>query len=145
MKVSLRGIAGTEAALGWAGTHAIVVDRPQGRAGGQGLGFNGGQLLALAIGGCLCNDLYYVAHAMDVRLTSVSVDVVLTLSGEPLLATGAEVAIAVETADLADDVDELIRRAKATSTVSNSIARGVDMRVDGRGATSSNPVSGASM
>jgi hypothetical protein len=41
----LRNVAGTEAALGWAGTHTLVVDRPEGRAGGHGLGFNGAQLL----------------------------------------------------------------------------------------------------
>lgn len=35
----------------------------------MGLGFNGGQPLALAIGGCLCNDLRYVAHAMGVAAT----------------------------------------------------------------------------
>ena len=48
MTVELRNIGGTEAALGWAGAHTLVVDRPEGKAGGQGLGFNGGQLLALA-------------------------------------------------------------------------------------------------
>jgi organic hydroperoxide reductase OsmC/OhrA len=52
MTVELSNIAGTEAALGWAGGHTLVVDRPEGRAGGKGLGFNGGQLLALTIGGC---------------------------------------------------------------------------------------------
>ena len=61
MTVRLGSIPETEAALGWAGGHSVVVDRPEGKAGGQGLGFNGGQLLGLAIGGCLCNDLYYVA------------------------------------------------------------------------------------
>jgi len=58
--VELRNVAGTEAALGWAGAHTIVVD-PEARAGGRGLGLNGAQLLALSIGGCFCNDLPYVA------------------------------------------------------------------------------------
>jgi organic hydroperoxide reductase OsmC/OhrA len=64
--VELRTVAGTEAALGWAGAHTLVVDRAEGVAGGGVLGFNGGQLLALAIGGCLCNDPRYVGHAMGV-------------------------------------------------------------------------------
>jgi organic hydroperoxide reductase OsmC/OhrA len=51
MGVTRRSIAGTGASLGWAGARSAVVDRPAGRAGGQGLGFNGGELLALAIGG----------------------------------------------------------------------------------------------
>src|SRR5690606_12431130 len=57
MSVSLRNIPDTQAAVGWAGSHTVVIDRPDGKAGGAGLGFNGGQMIALAIGGCFCNDL----------------------------------------------------------------------------------------
>jgi organic hydroperoxide reductase OsmC/OhrA len=85
--VELSNVAGTEAALGWAGAHAIVVDRPEGRAGGMGLGFNGAQLLALTIGGCFCNDLRYVAHAMGVALGDFAVLVTVYLDGAPIMAT----------------------------------------------------------
>jgi organic hydroperoxide reductase OsmC/OhrA len=125
MTVKLRGIPETQASIGWAGAHSVVVDRPAGKAGGQGLGFNGGQLLGLAIGGCLCNDLYYVAHDMGIQLTSVSVDVTMTFDGNPLLATSAAVQIAIGAADRDADVNALVQRARAISTVSNSIARGI--------------------
>ncbi len=93
--VELRNIEGTEAALGWAGnSHTLVVDRPEGKAGGQGLGFNGGQLLALAIGGCFCNDLRYVAHGMGVKLGKISVTVTLDMDGEPLLSQAARLDVA---------------------------------------------------
>jgi organic hydroperoxide reductase OsmC/OhrA len=127
--VNLRGIPGTEASIGWAGSHSVVVDRPAGKAGGQGLGFNGGQLLALAIGGCLCNDLYYAAHDVGIRLTSVAVDVTVTFDGNPLLATAAAVQVAVEAEDKSADVDGLVRRAAAASAVSNSISRGVPVSI----------------
>jgi len=78
MTVELRNVEGTEAALGWAGGHSVVVDRPEGKAGGQGLGFNGGQLLAKAIGGCFCNDLGYSAHAMGVQLGKIAVTVTVS-------------------------------------------------------------------
>ncbi|MEM7026140.1 MAG: OsmC family protein [Pseudomonadota bacterium] len=123
MTVQLRNIADTEAAMGWAGVHTMVVDRPDGIAGGKGLGFNGGQLLALAIGGCLCNDLRYVAHGMGIALTQIEVDVTLTLEGDPLLATAAAVTVRVDSVDGAD-VSAVIERAGAVSTVSNSVARG---------------------
>jgi organic hydroperoxide reductase OsmC/OhrA len=129
MTATLRSIPETGASVGWASGHTVVVDRPDGRAGGQGLGFNGGQLLALAIGGCLCNDLHYVAHAMGVRLASVGVDVTVTFAGDPLIATGASVRIAVEAAEEAVDVAEIVRQAQAISTVSNSIARGIPVSV----------------
>ncbi len=43
MNVKLRSIPDTQASIGWAGAHSIVVDRPEGKSGGQGLGFNGGR------------------------------------------------------------------------------------------------------
>ncbi len=56
MTVELRNVEGTETAMGWAGGHTIVVDRAEGKAGGLGVGFNGAQLLALAIGGWIPGD-----------------------------------------------------------------------------------------
>jgi organic hydroperoxide reductase OsmC/OhrA len=129
MTVQLRSIPDTGAAVGWAGAHTIVVDRPDGKAGGKGLGFNGGQLLGLAIGGCFCNDLQYVAHDVGIRLASIQVDVTLTLEGSPLLATHAMMRVDVTTVDKGADVDALIMRAQETSTVSNSVKRGISVQM----------------
>jgi organic hydroperoxide reductase OsmC/OhrA len=125
MTVELRSLHDTEAAVGWADGHTIVVDRPSGKAGGRGLGFNGGQLLGIAIGGCLCNDLRYVAAEMGIGIKDIAVDVSVTFDGDPLLATGASVTVSVSTEQPEADVDDLIARAWKTSAVSNSLARGV--------------------
>jgi organic hydroperoxide reductase OsmC/OhrA len=130
MSVTLRSIPGTGAAIGWAGAHTVVVDRPPGAAEGTGLGFNGGQLLALAIGGCLCNDLHHVAQETGVRIASLAVEVTVTFEGRPLLATSAAVKVAVEPAEPGADARALIGRAAAISTVANSISRGVSVRVE---------------
>lgn len=122
--VKLRNIPDTEAAVGWAGGHTIVVDRPEGKAGGIGLGFNGGPLLALAIGGCFCNDLRYVAHDMGAKLETIEIEVDLNLRSEPLLVIGAVMRITATATDPGVDVDEIIKRAKQDSTVANSIKRG---------------------
>ncbi len=127
--VQLRNVHGTEAALGWAGSHTLIVDRAEGKAGGKGLGFNGGQLLGLAIGGCLCNDLRYVAHDLGVQLLSVEVDVTVRLEGNPALATAAEIAVRVDAADKKTDVEVLIERAVAISTVVTSLQRGFSITV----------------
>ena len=128
MSVELRSIDGTEAALGWAGGHTMVVDRPDGKAGGSGLGFNGGQILALAIGGCFCNDLRYVAHDLGVALGRIDVSVTLDLDGAPLLATEATMTVTCTTED-GSDPQAVIDRAKADSTVSNSLTRGFPVTV----------------
>lgn len=129
MNIRLRSIPDTHAALGWAGGHTVVVDRAPGKAGGMGLGFNGGELLGLAIGGCLCNDLQYVAAGMGIEIASIEVDVEVSFSGVPLLATHAAVRVQVTATDSQADVDALIERATADSTVSNSIQRGVTVEV----------------
>ena len=129
VNVSLRSIPDTAAAVGWAGAHSLVVDRPDGAARGSGLGFNGGQMLALAIGGCFCNDLHYVAAAEGVELTSLAVEVKLRLAGDPLLATAAEMTVTVTAAQPDADVDAIIAKAKADSTVSNSLIRGFPVAV----------------
>jgi organic hydroperoxide reductase OsmC/OhrA len=129
MTVQLRSIPDTDAAVGWAGAHTIVVDRPEGRAGGNGLGFNGGQLLGLAIGGCFCNDLHYVAHEMGIRLDSIAVDVTVAFEGNPPLATQATMNVEVRAVDKGADLDAVIRRARQVSAVSNSIKRGIPVDV----------------
>ena len=129
MTVELRNIEDTQAAMGWAGGHTIIVDRPEGKAGGMGLGFNGGQLLALAIGGCFCNDLRYVAEEMGARLGKIAVTVTLTLEGQPLLATTATMVVACQTLDGSDPA-QIIARAGAISTVSNSLRQGVPVTIE---------------
>ena len=108
----------------------MIVDRPEGKAGGAGLGFNGGELLGLAIGGCLCNDLQYVAHDLGVRLSSIQVDVTLRFKGEPSLATDAAIVVKVDPQDKKTDLQALIDRAMAISTVSNSLKRGLSIKLE---------------
>jgi len=128
-RVEFRSIPGTEAAVGIAGGHTLIADRPSGVAGGQGLGFNGGQLLGLAIGGCMCNDLRYMAHKMGITLTALSVDVTVHLTdGDPRLVTDADVAIKVEADDAKADLADLVRRAQADTTIGNSLGRGINIR-----------------
>lgn len=100
--VQLTNLLGTEAAVGWVGGHTIIADRPEGKAGGMGLGFNGAQLLALALGGCFCNDLRYVAEEIGVELAAISVRVSLELDGKPLLATSAHMSVDCQTSDGSD-------------------------------------------
>src|SRR3569623_1043679 len=99
MSGRLRNVPGTEAAMGWADGHTLVIDRAPGKAGGMGLGFNGGQMLALAIGGCFCNDLRYMAEAMAMTLDDVSVDVSIELAGQPMRVTSATMSVHVTSAD----------------------------------------------
>ena len=126
--VSLTNLPGTEAAIGRAGSHCIIVDRPEGKAGGMGLGFNGAQLLALAIGGCFCNDLRYIAHRRGLGIASLAVRVDLSLEGDPLIATGADLAVRCTLED-GSDPGPLIDEARESSMVGCSLPRGIPVSV----------------
>ena len=93
----------------------------------MGLGFNGGQMIALAIGGCFCNDLRYMAGIMGMRIDDIAVDVVITLEGQPALVTAARAAVTVKGEG---DVAELFRRAAADSTIGNSLQRGFPVTIN---------------
>jgi organic hydroperoxide reductase OsmC/OhrA len=139
MAVQLRSIPDTEAAVGWAGNHTIIVDRPEGKAGGKGLGFNGGQLLGIAIGGCLCNDLRYVAAERGIRIATIAIDVSVTFDGDPLICTAAVVAVAVNADASETDIEALIDKARAISSVSNSVQRGLPVTISRRSGALGNP------
>jgi putative redox protein len=80
--VETRTVSGQVTALGSAGSFTLVVDRPV-DAGGGGKGFNGGQLLYLAVAGCVSNDLFREAPRFGVELDSVRVTVEGDFLGDP--------------------------------------------------------------
>jgi len=129
--VEIRNVAGTQAAMGWADAHTVVIDRPEGRAGGMGLGFNGAQLLGLTIGGCFANDLRYVAADLGVAVGEISISVSVALEGSPVRAVGAEMLISVSMSDGSDPAP-LIAKAKEISMAMNSLIKGLPVSVSER-------------
>ncbi len=106
----------------------MIADRPQGKARGMGLGFNGGELLAFAIGGCFCNDMQAIAEEMTLEITDLAVSVSIDFEGLPSRATGARMEVECMLADGSDPA-ELIERAKALTTIANSLTTGVPVTI----------------
>ena len=127
--VGYRMLPGTRAAVGRVGNHTVIANRPEGRNGGIGLGFNGGELLALAIGGCFCNDLQAVADDMRLEIADLAVSVTIDFDGQPSRASGARMEVRCALAD-GSDASGLIERAKAVTTISNSLIAGIPVRID---------------
>ena len=72
IEVETRNVNDQVTALCSAGALTLVVDGP---AQSGGLGFNGGQLLRLAVAGCISNDLLRDARAESIELSHVRVKV----------------------------------------------------------------------
>jgi organic hydroperoxide reductase OsmC/OhrA len=128
--IEYRMLPGTRAAVGTSGAHAVIADRPEGKSGGLGLGFNGGELLALAIGGCFCNDLQAIADEMGVAIEDLQVSATIDFDGQPSRATGARMEVRCVLAGGADP-SPLIARAKAVTTIGNSVRAGVPLEIVG--------------
>ena len=126
--IRYRSLPGTRAAVGRAGTHSVIADRPEGKFGGMGLGFNGGELLALAIGGCFCNDMQALAEEMGLTIADLRVSVSVDFSGQPSRATHARMTVDCELSD-GSDPSELIARARAITTIANSLREGIAVEV----------------
>jgi putative redox protein len=123
LEVEFRNTHGRAASIGSAGPYTLVVDRPA-DAGGQGLGFNGGQLLYLAIGGCVSNDLFREATARGIELTDVRVRVVGDFAGDP--AVSQEVSYDVHIAGNAsrDELQQLVSYVDSIAEIPNSLRGG---------------------
>ena len=130
IEVETRNVDGQVTSLGSAGPFSLVVDRPT-EGGGGGLGFNGGQLLYLAVAGCISNDLFRDARAAGIELSSVRVRVSGDFVGEP--AVSDEIRYEVEVAGNVpeDQLRALVDQVDETAEIPNSLRRGTNVRLVG--------------
>lgn len=126
--VEYRMLPGTHASFGRSGTRCVIADRPDGKHGGMGLGFNGGELLALAIGGCFCNDMQALADDMGVEIADLRVTVSVDFGGAPSRAINAAMEVACTLADGSDPAP-LIDRAKTITTIGHSVRQGFPLTI----------------
>jgi putative redox protein len=118
--VETRTVAGQVTALGSAGPFTLVVDRPA-DAGGGGKGFNGGQLLYLAVAGCISNDLFREAPRLGVELDSVRVIVNGDFSGEPAVSDAVTYDVVLSGSG---DLEALVREVDRIAEIPNSLRQG---------------------
>ena len=128
-EVDLRNIAGEAAAIGSAGPYTLVVDRPA-DGGGRGLGFNGGQLLYLAIGACVSNDLFREAAARGIRLDTVRIVVRGDFSGDPAIYEPVSYDVELSGDATPEQLRALVEHVDAIAEIPNSVRRGTEVRID---------------
>ena len=127
-EVEFRNVAGEATAIGSAGPYTLVVDRPT-DGGGRGLGFNGGQLLYLAIGGCISNDLFREAATRGIRLTTVRVVVRGDFRGEPAVSDPVSYDVEVAGGATRQQLEELVAHVDAIAEIPNSVRQGSEVKL----------------
>jgi len=127
-EVRTDSLAGSATALGWARGHTVVIDRPA-DGGGRDLGFNGGELLHLAVAGCVSNDLFREARALGLELTRVAITTRGDFTGLPPIS--GEIGYSVEVWGNAPGaaLRALIERVDAIAEIPNSLRGGMGVRL----------------
>jgi putative redox protein len=126
--VETRNIHGSVTAVGSAGGHTLVIDRPI-ASGGGGLGFNGGELLHLAVAGSVSNDLFREAALAGIRLTQVRVVVRGDFAGEPAVSTGIHYDVEISGDATEDQLASLVARVDRIAEIPATLRRGAPVRL----------------
>ena len=123
IEVTTHNIAGQVTAVGTADHFTLVVDRPV-DAGGGGCGFNGGQLLYLAVAGCVSNDLFREAMSLGIVLERVVVRVTGDFRGAPAVSSDVVYDVEISGSAPPEELRELVQRVDRIAEIPNSLRSG---------------------
>jgi organic hydroperoxide reductase OsmC/OhrA len=121
-------VDGRTTSLGSAGGFTLIVDRPV-EAGGRGQGFNGGQLLNLAVAGCISNDLFREAARAGIELRRVRVAARADYTGDPVVSTPIEYDVELAGDAPEEVLRELAERVDRIAEIPNSLRRGTPVQL----------------
>jgi organic hydroperoxide reductase OsmC/OhrA len=126
--VEIRTISGNSLAVGSSGPRTVTIDRPK-ESGGLGQGFNGGELLLLAIGGCYSNDIFREAARQNILVKHVRVMVHADWAGDPVRAQNVRFDVSVEADASQEKIVELIRHTDRVAEIPNSLRLGTEVKL----------------
>lgn len=129
-EVETVSVDGRVTALGSAGPYTLVVDRPL-EAGGHGLGFNGGQLLNLAVSACISNDLFREAARLGIPVHRVRVTAHSEYGGRPTVSGPIDYEIEVDGEAPTERLAELVHLVDNVAEIPNSLRVGTQVRMVG--------------
>lgn len=117
-------------AVGWSGGRALTIDRAA-DAGGMGLGYNGGELLLLALGACYTNDVYREAAKLGIAVRQVHVLVEADWGGDPVRARDVRYHVRVEADAEPARIEALIRHVDRVAEIHGSLRTGTPVALAG--------------
>jgi uncharacterized OsmC-like protein len=129
-------VDGGPTAIGSGGSVTLVVDRPA-SAGGRGRGFNGGQLLNLAVAACVSNDLYREAGKRGITLTRVRVTASSDYSGDPPVSSPIEYRVEIAGDASEEALRDLVVHTDTIAEIPNSLRGATEVRLLGTAVTES--------
>ena len=136
--IEIRTVADSSLAVGSSGPRTLTIDRSK-EADGLSLGFNGGELLLLAIGGCYSNDIFREAAKRSIAVRNVQITVEADWGGDPVRAQNVSFSVVVEADAGEQEILDLIQHTDRVAEIPNSLRLGTDVKLDGMKAISGRP------
>ena len=102
----------------------------------MGLGFNGGELMLLAIGGCYSNDIFREAAKRGIEVQHVDIRVTADWAGDPVRAQNVAFSVVVEARASEQDILDLIHHTDDVAEIPNSLRFGTEIKLNGARAIS---------
>ena len=127
-EVTTENLSGRVTSLGSASGHTVIIDRPT-AGGGGGLGFNGAELMHLAVAGCVSNDLFREASALGIRLDRVRISAWGECAGDPPVSTGVTYTIEIGGEATEEQLRALVARVDAIAEIPNCLRRGTPVKL----------------
>ena len=127
MSASVRSAPGAPS-VGWSGTRTVTIDRSA-AAGGMGLGYNGGELLLLALGACYTNDLYREAKKRGLEIRSIAVEVSASFPAEGAAAEDVRYDVDISASGSEADVRALVEATDKVAEIHNTLRVGTPVRL----------------
>lgn len=128
MTVHVRSAHEGSFSVGWTGRHSLVIDRSP-ADGGQGMGFDGGQLLLLGLGASYANDVYREAAKRGIEVIGVRVVVECEWAGDPVRAREIQYSTRVEAEADEEEIMDLIRHVDAAAEVHTTLRAGTTVEL----------------
>ena len=128
MTVHVRSAHEGSFSVGWTGQHSLVIDRSP-PDGGQGMGFDGRQLLLLALGASYANEVFAEADRRGIEVIGVRVVAEGDWEGDPVQARSIRYSTRIEAEADEDAIMDLIRHVDAIGEVHNSLRAAAEVQL----------------
>jgi Predicted redox protein, regulator of disulfide bond formation len=109
-------------------SHAVVIDRPENK-GGTDTGFQGGELLLVALGGCFLSNLVAAAKTREISLHQARAHVVGETADAPARFAKITVDLTVASDSSDEEIDKLILVASRACIVTNTLKAGTELTI----------------
>lgn len=108
---------------------SITVTMPNPRCGPTEVtsAMTGGHLLHLAIAACVLNDIYREAQKLGIAIDRVEVSADGGFAGEPVISTGIEYSVEIDSPASPDDIDRLLALVDEIAEIPSTLRAGAEV------------------